>query len=182
MPTDQHQEGSAKRAQWPGTYAPEDREPLKDPDLRLGRRLLLAVPITWVLYSVIVWVQGIVSGADSDGVEWLDGFGGDSFGDGRVVWILVVLGFLFGEGDLGALLLLLGAAVLVVPLLGCYGFGARLVRGAWRKNNWPEKPDRRVHPALYDARRLRRIAFVVLLCWWSVIALPWSILSLVFDR
>jgi len=129
-------------------YAPEDREPLKDPDLRLGRRLLLAVPITWLLYSAIVWTQEAATGDD------------------------------WGH----SLLVLLGAVVLVVPLLGCYGFGAWLVRGAWRKNNWPEKPDRRVHPVLYDARRLRRIAFVVLLCWWSVVALPWYILSLVFDR
>jgi hypothetical protein len=148
MSTDQQQKEPAKRAQWPGTYAPEDREPLKDPDLRLGRRLLLVVPITWLLYSAIVWTQ-----EEATGDDW-----------GR------------------SLLVLLGAAILVVPLVGCYGFGAWLVRGAWRKNNWPEKPDRRVHPALYDVRRLRRIAFVVLLCWWSVIALPWSILSLVFDR
>jgi len=86
------------------------------------------------------------------------------------------------EGLTVGLMVLFGAVVLVVPLLGCYGFGAWLVRGAWRKNNWPENPARRVHPVLYDARRLRRIAFVVLLCWWSVIALPGYILSLVFDR
>lgn len=143
MSTDQQQDGPAKRSQWPGTYAPEGREPLKDPDLRLGRRLLLAVPITWLLYSAIVWTQAVATGDD------------------------------WGH----SLMVLFGAVVLVVPLLGCYGFGAWLVRGAWRKNNWPEKPDRRVHPALYDARRLRRIAFVVLLGWWSVIALPWYILG-----
>jgi len=149
MSTDQQQDVPAKRAQWPGTYAPEDREPLKDPDLRLGRRLLLAVPITWVLYSAIVWVAGLAL-AEAEGMEVFS----------------------------GSLSVMFGAVVLVVPLLGCYGFGAWLVRGAWRKNNWPEKPDRRVHPVLHDARRLRRIAFVVLLCWWSVIALPWSILGL----
>lgn len=144
-----------KHGTWPGTYAPEGQEPLKDSDLRLGRRLLLVAPTTWLLYSAIVWVQGIMSGDDFN--NFLGAHGG------------------------GYLLVLFGAVVLVVPLVGCYGFGAWLMRGAWRRNNWPAKPDRQTHPVLSDVLRLRRIAFVVLLGWWSVVALPWFVLGLVFE-
>lgn len=145
----------AKSNQQPGTYAPEGQEPLKDSDLRLGRRLLLVVPTTWLLYSAIVWVQGIASRDDFNNL--LGAHGG---------------------GDLGVLL---GAIVLVVPMVVCYGLGAWLTRGAWRKNNWPERPDRQAHPVLSDVLRLRRLAFVLLLGWWSVVALPRFVLSLVFE-